>query len=119
VGQTHDESYGSNPLPSVILEHAGVGSPNGLENRGVPKGAIVRCVSCSAYLIYMINIGDTVSVHFNNAQFTLSRKAKVVFMANETGDFWGFEDLENGMIHYVSEPCTITKETVDPEDIPF
>ncbi len=67
----------------------------------------------------MIDIGDTVSVHFNNAQFTLSRKAKVVFMANGIGDFWGFEDLENGMIHYVSEPCTITKETIDKEDIPF
>lgn len=67
----------------------------------------------------MIKIGDTVSVHFNNSQFTLSRKANVVFMPCGVGDCWVFEDLENGMIHYVSEPCTITKETIDEKDIPF
>jgi hypothetical protein len=55
-----------------------------------------------------VDLGDIVSVNFNNAQYTLTNKARVIKIPYSTGDTWGFEDAENGKIHYVSEGCTIT-----------
>lgn len=56
-----------------------------------------------------IKKGDTVAVNFNNAQFSLSDNAEVVYIPCATGDSWIFRDLDTGDIHYVSEGCTITK----------
>jgi len=56
-----------------------------------------------------IKCGDTVAVNFNNAQFTLCSKATVLYMPVATGDCWHFRDNETGIIHYVSEGCTISK----------
>lgn len=58
-----------------------------------------------------INVGDEVKVNFNNAQYTLSNRARVECMPCATGDSWVFTDLDTGEIHYVSEGCTITKES--------
>ena len=58
---------------------------------------------------HRIEIGDTVCVNFMTAQYTLSSKAKVLFVPCSSGDCWGFEDLETHTIHYVSEGCTVTK----------
>ena len=55
-----------------------------------------------------IKIGDWVHVDFNNSQFTLISKTQVKWVPTATGDSWQFED-ETGLIHYVSEGCTITK----------
>ena len=55
-----------------------------------------------------INIGDTVSVNFNNTKQTLSKEAFVIHMPNATGDSWVFKDIATGAVHYVSEGCTIT-----------
>jgi hypothetical protein len=64
-----------------------------------------------------INIGDTVSVNFNNAQTTLCKNAKVICIPCAPGDSWVFEDQDNEKIHYVSEGCTITKNLpLDPFD---
>lgn len=57
-----------------------------------------------------IAIGDIVSVNINNAQMTLSHKAKVIYAPCATGDSWIFKDLDTGDLHYVSEGCTITKK---------
>jgi len=56
-----------------------------------------------------IEIGDTVWVNFNGAQFTLCRRATVLFMPSGPGDSWGFFDEDTGQTHYVSEGCTISK----------
>ena len=57
-----------------------------------------------------IEIGDTVRVAFNGAQFTLCDRAEVLYKPCATGDSWQFRNLDTGAIHYVSEGCTITKE---------
>lgn len=54
--------------------------------------------------------GDLVSVNFNNAQSTLCTEAVVVYKPCSTGDCWIFQDKNNGLMHYVSEGCTITKK---------
>ena len=56
-----------------------------------------------------LEIGDVVSVNFNNAQYTLAARAEVIYMPCSTGDGWIFKDLDNGKTHYVSEGCTVTK----------
>lgn len=56
-----------------------------------------------------ITNGNTVSVSFNGAQFTLSHKAIVRHVPIATGDSWVFEDVDSGDIHYISEGCTVTK----------
>lgn len=56
-----------------------------------------------------INKGDIVSVGFNNAQYTLCHKAKVLYIPCATGDSWVFENTVDGTLYYVSEGCTITK----------
>lgn len=58
---------------------------------------------------YRIKEGDIVRVNFNNSQFTLCYSAVVVAMPCATGDSWIFRDPDTGLIHYVSEGCTITK----------
>lgn len=56
-----------------------------------------------------ISIGDFVSINFNNAQLTLSKKARVEYVPLEARDCWIVKDEETGQIHYISESCTITK----------
>lgn len=56
-----------------------------------------------------IEIGDFVRVNFNNAQITLTPKARVRYKPVATGDSWIFQDVETGDVHYVSEGCTVTK----------
>jgi len=56
----------------------------------------------------MITKNDIVVVNFNNVQYTLCKRAKVIYTPAEAGDSWVFEDLDNSKIHYVSEPCTVT-----------
>lgn len=65
-----------------------------------------------------IHSGDIVSVHFNNAQFTLFREARVLYTPTLPGDTWIFQNLETGKVTYVSEPCTITK-IGDANEYPF
>ena len=62
-----------------------------------------------------IKENDRVLVNFNNVQYTLCRKAKVLHVPCATGDSWQFEDLNTGDIHYVSEGCTVSKlaESID------
>jgi hypothetical protein len=60
----------------------------------------------------MIMKGDTVSVNFHNAQFTLCRIAEVIYKPVATGDSWIFLDIETGQLHHVSEGCTISKLSV-------
>lgn len=55
-----------------------------------------------------IEIGDIVSVNFNNSQLTLCHRAEVKYMPTATGDSWIFYDLDKHLLHYVSEGCTIT-----------
>lgn len=55
-----------------------------------------------------IERGDIVSVTFNNSQYGLSARAKVLYTPCATGDSWRFKDIATGDIHYVSEGCTIT-----------
>jgi hypothetical protein len=54
-----------------------------------------------------IKCGDKVSVNFNSAPLTLCFSATVLHVPQATGDSWIFEDAN--AIHYVSEPCTVTK----------
>lgn len=61
-----------------------------------------------------IHCGDTVVVNFHNAQTTLSYAATVLFMPSEPGDCWGFKDDKTGFVHYVSEPCTVSKKLPTP-----
>ena len=58
---------------------------------------------------HTIEVGDIVSVNFNNAQYTLSPRAIVLKTPAATGDSWVFKDLKTKEVHYVSEGCTITK----------
>lgn len=55
-----------------------------------------------------IQEGDIVIVNFHNLQMTLCN-AKVLHVPCATGDSWHLEDVDTGDIHYISEPCTITK----------
>lgn len=61
-----------------------------------------------------IEIGDCVSVMFNNAQRILCRKATVIAMSiydyqeNLVDNTWIFKDFDDHKIHYVSESCTVT-----------
>jgi len=57
-----------------------------------------------------IEIGDHVSVNFNNSQYTLCPMAEVINKPCATGDSWVFKDLisKDETIHYVSEGCTVT-----------
>lgn len=55
-----------------------------------------------------IRIGDIVRVNFNNSQFTLCDKAKVLNIPHQTGESWQFLDVKNNKVHYVSEGCTIS-----------
>jgi hypothetical protein len=54
-----------------------------------------------------IETGDTVSVSFVGAQFTLCKSAKVLHIPCATGDGWHFKDNDSGQIFAVSEGCTI------------
>ena len=62
--------------------------------------------------------GDYVAVNFNGAQVTLCHKAEVLYKPVMQGDSWHFRDLETGQIHYVSEPCTVSKIPKESE-LPF
>jgi len=59
---------------------------------------------------YRIKEGDIVRVDFNCAQTTLCFEAEVISVRYNTMDSWIFKDKQNNCIHYVSEPCTITKK---------
>lgn len=54
-----------------------------------------------------IKAGDTVSVNFHNAQYTLCKEATVLYVPVEVGDTWIFKSGDQ--LHYVNETCTITK----------
>ena len=58
-----------------------------------------------------IQTGDIVDVNFNAAQNTLGFRMKVIHIPHATGDSWIFEDEAKQALHYVSEPCTVTKFT--------
>lgn len=60
-----------------------------------------------------IVVGDTVRVDFYSINFTLAHRAEVLGIPCATGDSWVFRDLDNGVVHYVSEGCTITKDGRD------
>ena len=62
-----------------------------------------------------ITIGSIVNVSFNNAQYTLYSRAEVLYVPCFTGDSWIFKCCLNGMISYVSEPCTIILLESNPE----
>ena len=56
-----------------------------------------------------IEEGDVVQVDFNNAHVTLSHAAIVISKPCQPGDWWIFRDEETGLLHYISEGCTISK----------
>ena len=56
-----------------------------------------------------IHDGDKVAVNFNNAEITLCSKAEVLHVPGATGESWVFKDCFDGVVHYVSEGCTVTK----------
>ena len=58
----------------------------------------------------LIKDGDIVRVNFNNAQVTLVRYGQVIHVPVATGDSWVIKDNDKNIVHYISEPCTITKE---------
>ena len=55
-----------------------------------------------------IEVGDIVVVNFHNVMSTLTKRAEVLRVPHATGDSWRFKDTDKGVIHYVSEGCTIT-----------
>lgn len=55
-----------------------------------------------------ISVGDLVSVNFNNVCHTLCSTAVVLCIPVASGDSWVFQDNDTNVIHYVSEPCTIS-----------
>lgn len=55
-----------------------------------------------------IEVGDIVVVNFNGSRYTLCSRAEVLNIPCATGDSWVFKETESGMIHYVSEGCTIS-----------
>ncbi len=56
----------------------------------------------------IIEVGDIVMVQFNAIQNTLCRRAEVLFVSSVPGYSWIFKNLENGKIHYISEPVSVT-----------
>jgi len=56
-----------------------------------------------------IGPNDVVIVSFQNSQSVLCHKATVIHQPENPGESWIFKDLETGIIHYVSEGCTVTK----------
>lgn len=56
-----------------------------------------------------IKTGDIVSVNFNNAKYTLTSKAEVMYTPETAGEGWIFKALKTGTVYYVSEGCTIEK----------
>jgi hypothetical protein len=61
---------------------------------------------------YAIKSGDIVTVNFYNSQCTLGRELVVMHIPNVPGDWWIFKDNEIDKLHYVSEGCTVTKDTL-------
>jgi hypothetical protein len=55
-----------------------------------------------------IEIGDIVTVNFHGAQITLCHRAEVIYIPCATGDSWIFLDRETGVLHHVSEGCTVS-----------
>lgn len=55
-----------------------------------------------------ITNGTIVAINFHNSRFTLCTKARVILLASQSGEFSVFEDLDTGVTHYISEPCTLT-----------
>ena len=70
---------------------------------------------------YLIKVDDKVHVNFNNAQISLGRgrELTVLYAPSQPGDTWIFRDDESNEVHYVFEPCTITKQLQLQGDIPF
>ena len=58
----------------------------------------------------MISKGDYVSVSFHASQLTLVKHGLVLYTPVASGDHWVIKDVNAGDIHYISEPCTITKK---------
>jgi hypothetical protein len=56
-----------------------------------------------------IKVGDKVHVDFNNTQTTLCHEAEVLWSPTNMGESWIFKDTTTGLVHYVSEGCTISK----------
>lgn len=56
----------------------------------------------------LIEVGDFVHININNAQTTITKRAKVLYTPCATGDSWHFENTEDGAIIYISEGFTMT-----------
>jgi len=56
-----------------------------------------------------ISEGDRVAVSFNCSQTTLIHDATVIYAPAGIGDSWVLKDNRTGWLHYVSEPCTLSK----------
>ena len=57
-----------------------------------------------------IRENDIVTVNFHNVQMTLCKQAKVLHIPCATGDSWHLEDLDTGIVFYISEGCTVSKK---------
>jgi hypothetical protein len=79
-------------------------------SRCVLEGAIMSSVTAD-------------DANFNNAQMTLIRSGKVFYVPMCAGDNWIIFDKETKELHYISEPCTVTKihklTEEEKENIPF
>lgn len=65
--------------------------------------------------MYKINSGDIVSVNFHNVQHTLIKRGRVVYPPLSAVDSWIIFDLDTQIVHYISEPCTISKKNNENE----
>ena len=71
-----------------------------------------------------IQDGDIVHVNFNNSQFTLCNRARVLHIPCAVGDRWQFHDMKTGRIYHISEGCTVAlikkqNKCDDGKEIPF
>lgn len=51
---------------------------------------------------------DVVSVNFYGSCVALCNEAVVLSKPDCPGDHWIFKDNKTGIVHYVSEPCTVS-----------
>lgn len=58
----------------------------------------------------MINVGDIVMVNKDDQSRNWIRRAQVLNVANNTGEAWGFLDLDSGTEIWTTETFTIYKE---------
>ena len=81
----------------------------------VNLGRLERLPTFIDYIREIIKVDDKVSVNFHGSQLTLVRNGIVKNVPCSTGDSWIIEDIDEQLIHYISEGCTVSKKMVAGE----